>query len=404
MISTRRPLAQVSELRPWRFAALLMAATLLLTACATAPRGEASPQSSASAAPIGFSPLVRSLGVEGRVAGREAAENIARLRASVTDGGFDILAISGGGSSGAYSAGVLTGLSRGGMRPRYEVVTGVSAGALIAPFAFLGPDWDPQLTEAFVGGRSQELLQSRGLGALFKPGLNSGKPLRELVDHFITGDLVAAVAEEARSGRVLLVATTDLDRQETVLWDMGSIAQRGGAEALTLFRDVLVASASVPGLFPPVMIHVGSQAGSYDEMHVDGGVTTPFFIAPEITLLSPGQLTDLRSANVYVLINAQLRESPRTTPQATIPIVARSFSTLMLHMTRAAIAGTSAFAARQDMNFHLAAIPAEYLDQGWLDFDPARMQALFDLGEARAASGQLWRSAEQELARSAGGD
>lgn len=395
--SARRPIPARDFKKRLRVALL---APLLAAACATLPRAEAPPVSSPPLAPSGFSPLVRSLAVDGRVAGMEAEANIARLRASVTDASFDILAISGGGANGAYSAGILVGLTRRGERPRYEVVTGVSAGALIAPFAFLGSEWDPQLTDAFVDGRSADLLQSLGIGILVRPGLNSGEPLRDLVDGFITEDLVAAVAAEAARGRVLLVATTDLDRQETVLWDMGQIASRGGEEARTLFRDVLIASASAPGLFPPIMIRVEGAENAYDEMHVDGGVTTPFFIAPEFTYLSRDQLEGLRGANVYVLVNGQIHAPARTTPQATIPILERSFSTLMMHMTRTAISNTSAFAARHGMAFHLSAIPPERAESNWLDFDRGQMRALFALGEARVATGQIWLSAEQALLQS----
>src|SRR5262249_17439267 len=157
--------------------------------------------------------------------------------------------------------------------------------ALIAPFAFLGPDWDAKLTEAFRGEATKNLMISRGVGALFGTGVYQGRPLRKLVERFVTQDLVDAVGREAAKGRMLLVATTNLDREETQIWNMGAIAQQGGPRALALFRQVLTASASVPGVFPPVMIEVEKDGKKYQEMHVDGGASTPFLVAPDVAMI-----------------------------------------------------------------------------------------------------------------------
>src|SRR2546429_2787195 len=189
------------------------------------------------------------------------------------------------------------------------IFTGVSVGALIAPFAFLGPEWDQAMVEALGPDRTARLLQSRGLGVLFRPGAYRSEPLVELVDHLVSRRLIEAVATEAARGKVLFVATTDLDKQEAVIWDMGAIAAHGGEAARVLFRDVLVASASVPGLFPPVLIRVdGPDGESFDEMHVDGGTATPFFVASEIAQILPADFEvlpgaeALHGARVYVLV------------------------------------------------------------------------------------------------------
>ena len=183
--------------------------------------------------------------------------NVARARGA-SDKPISVLALSGGGADGAYGAGVLVGLDpSSGTRPEFQVVTGVSTGALIAPFAFLGPDWDGKLEEAFTGPAAGALLSPRGFGALlFGPSVYRGRPLERLVGHYVDDALLQAVARENARGRKLLVATTDLDRQETVIWNMGEIAASGGPQARRLFRDVLVASASVPGVFPPKLIEV----------------------------------------------------------------------------------------------------------------------------------------------------
>src|SRR5277367_5206322 len=99
---------------------------------------------------------------------------------------FRILALSGGGSDGAFGAGALVGLSRSGERSQFSVVTGVSAGALIAPYAFLGATWDEQLIDAYTSGRAEHLLQSRGLGVIFGSSAYRGSPLEQLVDHYLS--------------------------------------------------------------------------------------------------------------------------------------------------------------------------------------------------------------------------
>ena len=259
---------------------LALVAVIGMTGCVTLPRHERPPQRSQAAAPIGFSPSVRALGVDWRL-DRPPADIVMGLRAAATDGSLDVLALSGGGASGAFGAGALVGLNRAHARPQFELVTGVSAGALIAPFAFLGPEWDTQLTDAFVGDRSESLVRRRGILGLFGTSFFEGEPLRQLVDGLVTDAMIHEVARESAKGRLLLVATTDLDKSETVVWNLGAIAATGGEAARTLFRDVIVASSSIPGIFPPVMITVSDVNGvAYQEMHVDGGVTVPFFIAP----------------------------------------------------------------------------------------------------------------------------
>ena len=380
--------------------AALVAPLFLAAACASVPRGQAAPFMSYSvAAPIGFSPDVRSIGLERRIAGRAPEDNLVRLRLTTDDGSLDILALSGGGANGAFAAGVLVGLSERNARPQYEVVTGVSAGALIAPFAFVGAEWDARLREAFTNGQSDGLLRSRGLGVLFGPGLNSGAPLRDLVEAIVSDELMVAVAREASKGRMLLVVTTDLDRQEPVLWDMGAIAALGGEPARELFRDVLVASASVPGLFPPVIITASDGQAEYAEMHVDGGNTTPFVVAPAVTYMESDVLEGLRGTNVYVLISGPLRAPPRTTRLATMPILARSFSTLMMHMTRNAVVASAAFSIRNGMSFHVAAMPSSAADEDWLDFRREHLTLLFDMGMMQAADTAFWLDAQGALAQ-----
>src|SRR5713101_3069248 len=241
-------------------------------------------------------------------------QSVAR-RARTLRGGepISILALSGGGADGAFGAGALVGLTNAGARPQFSVVTGVSAGALLAPYAFLGPEWDKQLTDAYTSGRAEHLLQPRGLGVIFDSSVYRGRPLEELVEHYLSDELIQAVAREAAAGRLLLVATTNVDTGETVIWDLGSIAMNGGPSAKTLFRDVLVASASVPGMFPPVIIRVQEDGAPRDEAHVDGAATMPFFVPAAFVQTPTETLEGAHRTAVYVIIDGPLGEAARST-------------------------------------------------------------------------------------------
>jgi predicted acylesterase/phospholipase RssA len=382
---------------PGTFALALCGSLLLgLGACTTLPRGPAPSGATGAAAPRGFPPSVRILSADRRSLWADSKQILSRLRAAASDGEVDILAISGGGVGGAFGAGALVGLTRKGTRPQFELVTGVSTGALIAPFAFLGPTWDQRLTEAAMIAGSGSLLQWRG-GILYDPAVYSGEPLARFVDRFVTTELVAAVAAEAAKGRMLLVATTDLDKEESVIWDLGAIASRGGEEARALFRDVLTASASIPGVFPPIMIRVEENGIAYDEMHVDGGTIQSFFVAPEVDHYLPAKIDGLEGINVYVVINGQIGVSSGTTPRSPIPILTRSYSATMKHISRRDIGIAAAFALRHGMSFHFTEIPVDYPFPGLLDFRAPTIQALFNYAAACAASGHLWTTIDQSM-------
>jgi len=270
------------------------------------------------------------------------------------------------------------------------VVTGVSAGALIAPYAFLGPAWDHQLTEIYTSGTGQHVLQSRGLGAIFGSSMYSGTPLKELVDRYATDALIEAIALEASKGRLLLVATTDVNTGEPVVWDLGAIAMHGGSSARTLFRDVLVASASVPGLFPPVIIRVPEDDAQRSETHVDGGVTLPFFIVPSPVDITGESIDRSRGAKLYVLIDGQLGEQPRATRLRAANIMSRSVAAGLNRMLRTTLELTAATAEQRGIALDYSAIPASYPYHGALDFSAATVRPLFQYAYECARSGRLW--------------
>ena len=338
---------------------------------------------------------IRMLGADHRFAA-VSIQSVAR-RARTLRGGepVSILALSGGGADGAFGAGALVGLTNAGARPQFSVVTGVSAGALLAPYAFLGPEWDKQLTDAYTSGRAEHLLQPRGLGVIFDSSVYRGRPLEELVDHYLSDELIQAVAREAAMGRLLLVATTNVDTAETVIWDLGSIAMNGGPSAKTLFRDVLVASASVPGMFPPVIIRVQDTGGDYSEAHVDGTATVPFFVPPAL-LLSPSAPPQSAPA-VYVIVDGRLSQQPMSVRLRVRPIMSRSISAGLTHMMRTTLELTATAAHREGASLEYSAIPTTYPNLAPFDFRASTMRSLFQYGYECAHTGRLWISSERAV-------
>lgn len=304
--------------------------------------------------------------------------------------GRSILALSGGGANGAYGAGVLVGWTESGTRPEFSVVTGVSTGALAAPFAFLGPEWDDELHGAYAEGRTGGLLGWRSFAALAAPGLFDAGVLKDLVEDYVTADLLRQIALEHDKGRRLLIVTTNLDAQEMVIWDMGMLAKQGGDQAVELFRAVLLASASIPGVFPPVMIPgVDVQGRLVEEMHVDGGVITPFLGIPESLLTVTTPTPAPEGTALYVLINGQIGRTEVIT-RGTLPaILARAYDAMSKANLRASLAVNLVFAERNGLDLYVAAIPDGIVASS-LDFDPASMAELFERGRAVAANGQAW--------------
>jgi predicted acylesterase/phospholipase RssA len=301
---------------------------------------------------------------------------------------LSLLALSGGGADAAFGAGALVGLTRARVRPQFSVVTGVSAGALLAPYAFLGHEWDSQLTDAYTSGRAEHLLQPRGLGAIFDSSVYRGRPLEQLVDHYLSDDMLQAIAGEAASGRLLLVATTNVDSGETVIWDLGSIALNGGDGAKALFRDILVASASVPGLFPPVVMRIRDDGGEYDEAHVDGTATVPFLVPT--AFVQPSRDAPGPPPSVYVMVDGRMRERAAATRLRFRTIVSRSIAAGMNHMMRTHLELTAATAQQQGAILRYSAIPSAYPNLDPFDFRTSAMRALFQYGYECAQGGRLW--------------
>ena len=337
---------------------------------------------------------VRTLGADGEFELLSSRELARRLQAGLGERPLRILALSSGGASGAFGAGALAGSTSGGERPEFTVVTGVSSGALVAPFAFLGPAWDAEMRSIFTTGVTDGILQPRGLGALFGSSVYSGEPLRRVIEQYADDAMIAAIAAEAAKGRLLLIATTDFSSGEPVIWDLGSIALHGGKNAKPLFHSLLLASASVPGMLPPVVVSVRSGGKLRRETHVDGGVTLPFFIAPAPQDLPQATAGAPQSTMVRVIIDGPLRSLPRPTHANALSVFSRSLSAGLSHITRTQLEVTMNAVRQRGGSIDYAAIPASYPLRGAFDFAAEAQRSLFEYAASCAAADRLWIPAQ----------
>jgi hypothetical protein len=340
---------------------------------------------------------VRTLAADGQVEVLTSRELARRLQTELRERPLSIIAFSDGGAGGAFGAGVLAGLTQKGQRPLPSVVTGVSAGALIAPFAFLGPAWDQELIAIYRDGATEGLLRKRLFAGLFGSSVYSGAPLRRLIARYADDAMIQAIAFESSKGRLLLVATTDFASGEPVIWDLTSIAAHGGLEAKALFRSILLASASVPGMFPPVTIKFRANGQLHVETHVDGGVTMPFFIAPAPQDLPGPALGGLPTATVHVVIDDRLRDPPRVTRANALSIFGRSVSAGLSRMRRSALESIKLATSERGFSFAYAAVPVSYPLRGGFDFDPQAQRSLFEYASTCAAAGRLWMSGKNNM-------
>lgn len=315
-------------------------------------------------------------------------------RPSTHDGSIDYLALSSGGAGGAFSVGILSEWSRTGRRPEFDIVSGVSTGALIAPFAFLGPRYDEKLKTLYTTGLAKDLYAPKALPvAAMGNSLLTQEPLRALVQYHLDRQVMDAIAEEHRRGRRLFVLTTNLDYQRAVVWNVGAIAATGHPEALKLIQDVVIASASVPGLFPPVFIKAGFGERMIEEMHVDGGASTQLLTLPETLLSKPApRKAPIGKATLYVIVNNALMPEFATTKNKAVPIMARAYAILIKSQTKASLTALFAFANQAGIKLQIASIDEQIPYDVVNPFDPAYMRAVFELGRHRQRTGTLWKN------------
>ncbi len=307
---------------------------------------------------------------------------------------FDILALSGGAYDGAFGAGVMGGWTTTGTRPKFTFVTGVSAGALIAPFAFLGPGYDGEMQKAFSEDAAEDLGDLGNILTLLGTVDTRHEMLVTLVDKFVDQHLLQAVAAEHAKGRRLLILTTNLDAQRGVVWDMGAIAA-GGMQYRELFRNVLVASASIPGLFGPTYIEVQANGHAFREMHVDGGATSQVFVLPDIAFVNGRRTADPKvRPRVWIIMNNHITPQFEVVQSGLLSTVSRSFSTLIKNDAKSTLLATAAFVGSD--HFNLTFIDNAF--GNWLaanpgvkpGFNAVYMQSLYRFGFEKGQSARLW--------------
>jgi len=300
------------------------------------------------------------------------------------------LAISGGGDNGAFAAGLLNGWTEAGNRPQFNVVTGISTGALIAPFAFLGPDYDYVIKKVYTGVTSKDIFNPRSiLAVLFNDGMADTRPLWKLLGQYVNKELLRRVAEEHDKGRILLIATVNLDVLRPAIWNMGAIASSKDPKALDLFRSVMIASASIPRMFPPVMIDVESNGESYQEMHVDGGTAAQVFVYPPGINIS--RVGPVRERKLYIIRNARLDPDWATVERRTVNIGTRAVSGLIQSQGIGDLYMIYAVTQRDGIDYNLAYIGKEFDVEHREEFDTNYMRKLYDYGYQLAIKGYPWQ-------------
>jgi hypothetical protein len=320
-------------------------------------------------------------------------ETLQQTHSGVMGREHDYLVLSGGGGNGAFGAGLLAGWSAHGSRPEFQIVSGTSTGALIAPFAFLGPAYDATLREIYTRYATEDLVESRGLLDLLRgdAALSTAR-LRALIAGYLDDEVIAAIATEGARGRSLFVGTTNLDAGRPVVWDITRIAALGTPEARELIYDVILASTAIPGAFPPVMIEVEANGRRYDEMHVDGGVTSQLFLA-SLGIDWSDVMAHLEVQGVpdlYVIRNARVRQDAKAVPRRLVPVMTRTVATLIRAQGIGDLAKLYAVSGEHGFNYHVAYIPDSFEGEPAETFDRDYMTRLFEFGYELARSGRQW--------------
>jgi hypothetical protein len=306
---------------------------------------------------------------------------------------INILALSGGGVYGAFDVGVLNGWTESGKRPVFDVVTGVSTGALIATYAFLGPQYDEKLRDYYVLARREDIYRKRPwISILSSDSVASSEPLKNKIDEAITQETLDEVAKAHAQGRRLFLGTTNLDTRRFVIWDMGAIASSNKPDALELYRKIILASGSIPGFFPPVLIDVEINGKKYQELHVDGGTTASVFVPVALSRIDLNKPCRRPGSHVYVINSGKLYADSNMVTRRFTKITFDAI-TAMLH----AEARNNIFRVFNEtilcgMEFHLMAIPQTFrLNLNGLSFEPRELRRLYELGREMGQSQKGWR-------------
>ena len=307
------------------------------------------------------------------------------------------LAISGGGDDGAYGAGLLSGWSARGDRPEFAVVTGVSTGALSAPFVFLGPEYDAQLKKIYTETSAGDVFQSRGfMAAVADDAMADSTPLRNKIAGFVDRRMVQRFAEEYGKGRILLILTTNLDQGRAVIWNIGAIAASGHPRSRELIVDILLASAAIPGVFPPVMINITVDGRTYQEMHVDGGtVAQAFLYPPSFNLKTRFKELGIKNAKpvAYIIRNGRLYRPEESVERRTLKIAHQAISTMTASSGVNDLYRMYLTTKRDGLRFNLAYIENDFHLAYKGPFDKTYMNALYEHGYQAGINGVRWHTA-----------
>ena len=377
--------------------------------CSIPERGVSVPASdTARALPLGITnarffadgdpgPMIQ----EGTVAfAREEAALKAEGKSTTRLPPANFLAVSGGGDNGAYSAGLLNGWTEAGTRPEFKMVTGVSTGALVAPFAFLGPDYDLALREVYTTMTPEKVFRIRGItAALFDDAMADTGPLAQVIATYADQKMFDAIAREYGKGRLLLIGTTDLDAQRPVIWNIGALAASGHPQSLELFRKILRASAAIPGAFQPVMVDVEIDGRKYQEMHVDGGAIAQLFLYPPTIDIARSSIKRVRHA--YIIRNAPLDPNYAASERRTVSIAGRAIETMLAASGQNDVLRTYFVTQRDGVDYNLAYIGSDFRAAKTGEFDQSYMRALYDYGYQQARAGREWHKLPPALAATA---
>ncbi len=387
---------------------LLASLAILVSACASTPRPTPPVAGAPLAQPWGSVPLMAADGeidqsiIDNFVQSLRAKRDLHQQAGGTDKIPYRALTLSGGGSRGAYGAGVLSGWTVRGDRPQFDVVTGISTGALMATHVFLGPEFDDDLL-IYKSVSNDDVFRKRSLLETFRgtSALDTA-PLRETLLSIITEETLNLVAAEHRKGRRLFIGTTNLDANTFVIWDMGNIAESERPDRLKRYIDVVLASASFPIAFPPVYLDVAGDAGAYTEMHTDGGVREAVFffdfdLIKEVrrAMEAAGFSESEFKQELYLLTNGPLASVGTKTykpVEGTLGAVAdASITSLLTKVTQGSIYRLWVLAMVHGADFHLSFVPPDFeLTSGSLTFDPVEQTALFERGYQQALDGTAW--------------
>jgi hypothetical protein len=381
-------------------------AIVMVTACASEPPRNPVPFEFANRAEVVGMPGVRVWGDELSDALHQDLVHSIRnenpdLFPRGPDGAFQYssLSLSGGGDHGAFGAGFLKGWTESGTRPTFKIVSGISTGALIAPFAMLGGDYDGILEAAYTTVSASDIYTKKSiLGAFWRESLADNHPLEELVHKFVNDEVIDAIAQAHRNGQRLFVGTTNFDAQRAVIWNMGAIASSRRPDAYGFFRKIIVASASVPVLFPPVYVEVEAGDSRYEEMHVDGGtVGQMFFYGASVgwrKVLSEasGIESPDDQSTLFIIVDGEVDPEPQQVRRHLIPITNRTIDTLLKVSAWSALYRMYLHALVDDYAFRFVTLPGEYEPESDQPYDPTEMKRMFDIGHEMGRTGKGWRT------------